>query len=303
MPTDVASKWTHENEDIILGPYTYLEAHPGKDIRRLCVDAFNFWLNVPGESLEIIVRAIAMLHTASLLVDDVEDSATLRRGFPVAHSIYGVAQTINSSNYVYFLALQEISKLNNPAVYKIYTDEMLNLHRGQGLDLYWRDALVCPTEADYIGMVENKTGGLFRLAVKLMQAESECTTNFVPLANLIGILYQIRDDYMNLQSDQYSKNKGFCEDLTEGKFSFPIIHSIRQDKSNQQILNILKQHSTDDSLKDYAVTYMRDVTRSFDYTTQVIVEYEDRIRKELKRLDVEPNPMIEKILKSLHSSS
>ncbi|KAK9244112.1 isoprenoid synthase domain-containing protein [Lipomyces tetrasporus] len=303
MSTDVTTKWTHENEAIVLGPYTYLEAHPGKDIRRLCVDAFNFWLNVPGESLEIIVRAIAMLHTASLLVDDVEDSATLRRGFPVAHSIYGVAQTINSSNYVYFLALQEISKLNNPAVYNIYTDELLNLHRGQGLDLYWRDALICPTEDDYIGMVENKTGGLFRLAVKLMQAESECTTNFVPLANLIGILYQIRDDYMNLQSDQYSKNKGFCEDLTEGKFSFPIIHSIRHDKSNQQILNILKQHSTDDSLKDYAVTYMRDVTKSFDYTTRVIVEYEDRIRKELKRLDVEPNPMIEKILKSLHSSS
>ncbi|KAK9312886.1 isoprenoid synthase domain-containing protein [Lipomyces starkeyi] len=303
MSTDVTSKWTPENEAIVRGPYTYLESHPGKDIRSLCVDAFNYWLHVPGRSLEIIVRAIAMLHTASLLVDDVEDSATLRRGFPVAHSLYGVAQTINSSNYVYFLALQELSKLNNPVVYKIYTDEMLNLHRGQGLDLYWRDALICPTEGDYIAMVENKTGGLFRLAVKLMQAESECKTDFVPLANFIGILYQIRDDYLNLQSDRYSKNKGFCEDLTEGKFSFPIIHSIRHDRSNQQILNILKQHSTDDSLKEYAVAYMRNVTKSFDYTAQAIAEYEGRFRKELKSLNVQPNPLIEKILESLHSSS
>ena len=41
------------------------------------------------------------------------------------------------------------------------------------MDLFWRDTLTCPTEDDYLEMVGNKTGGLFRLAVKLMQAESE----------------------------------------------------------------------------------------------------------------------------------
>jgi geranylgeranyl diphosphate synthase type 3 len=92
---------------------------------------------------------------------------------PVAHSIFGTAQTINSANYVYFLALQELQKLNNPAAIDIYTEELLNLHRGQGLDLFWRDTLTCPTEEEYLEMVDNKTGGLFRLAVKLMQAESD----------------------------------------------------------------------------------------------------------------------------------
>ncbi|KAK9479988.1 isoprenoid synthase domain-containing protein [Lipomyces japonicus] len=296
MPSE---DWSPRNEAIVLGPYSYLASHPGKDIRKICIDAFNFWLNVSEDSLQIIGRAIAMLHTASLLVDDVEDSATLRRGFPVAHNVYGVAQTINASNYVYFQALRELLKLNNPVVYKIYTDELINLHRGQGLDLYWRDSLVCPSEDEYISMVNNKTGGLFRLAVKLMQAESNNKVEFVHLANLIGILYQIRDDYLNLQSDQYSKNKGFCEDLTEGKFSFPIIHSITHDKSNQQILNILKQHSTDDSLKQYAVSYMRDITHSFDYTLKQMALYEQKIREEIARLNLAENPLIEKILKGL----
>lgn len=91
---------------------------------------------------------------------------------PVAHSIYGTAQTINSANYVYFLALRELSRLRNPKTIEIYTEELLNLHRGQGMDLFWRDTLTCPSEADYLEMVDNKTGGLFRLAVKLMQAES-----------------------------------------------------------------------------------------------------------------------------------
>jgi geranylgeranyl diphosphate synthase, type III len=105
-------------------------------------------------------------------VDDVEDSSVLRRGIPVANSIFGVAQTINSANYVYFKALQDVTKMGNPKLIEIFTDELLNLHRGQGMELYWRDSLTCPTEDDYLEMVGNKTGGLFRLAIKLMQAES-----------------------------------------------------------------------------------------------------------------------------------
>lgn len=155
-----------------MGPYEYLLNSPGKDIRKQLIEAFNAWLDVPPESLAIITNVVGMLHTSSLLIDDVEDSSMLRRGLPVAHSIFGTAQTINSANYVYFAALQELFKLENPEVIKIYSEELCNLHRGQGMDLFWRDTLTCPSEDDYLEMVGNKTGGLFRLAVKLMQAES-----------------------------------------------------------------------------------------------------------------------------------
>jgi len=99
--------------------------------------------------------------------------------------------------------------------------------------------LHCPTEEEYIEMVDNKTGGLFRIAIKLMlaAATSGHNENYIPLVNLVGIIFQIRDDYQNLQSDKYSANKGFCEDLTEGKFSFPIVHSIRSDTSNMRLIS------------------------------------------------------------------
>lgn len=167
------STWTGEKEKILVGPFEYLFAQPGKDMRKQLIAAFNEWLEVPPESVEIITKVVGMLHTASLLVDDIEDSSLLRRGLPVAHSIFGTAQTINSANYVYFLALQELQKLKNLKAITIYTEELLNLHRGQGMDLFWRDTLTCPSEDDYLEMVGNKTGGLFRLAVKLMQAESK----------------------------------------------------------------------------------------------------------------------------------
>ncbi|CAL3972860.1 unnamed protein product [Diplocarpon coronariae] len=278
--------WSEDKEKVLMGPYEYLFAHPGKDIRAQLIAAFNEWLDVPPESLEVITKVVGMLHTASLLVDDVEDSSLLRRGLPVAHSIFGTAQTINSANYVYFVALQELQKLKNPTAISIYTEELLNLHRGQGMDLFWRDTLSCPSEDDYLEMVGNKTGGLFRLAVKLMQAESKTSKDCVPLVNLIGIIFQIRDDYQNLSSPEYLQNKGLCEDLTEGKFSFPIIHSIRAKPENMVLLNILKQKTDDEQVKRYAVSYMEG-TGSFEYCRKVLGTLTERARVLVRDLEGE----------------
>ncbi|RIA98732.1 geranylgeranyl pyrophosphate synthase [Glomus cerebriforme] len=278
---------------ILLEPYNYLLDHPGKEIRSKLIDAFDHWLNVPKDKLAIITKVVEMLHTASLLIDDVEDDSKLRRGVPVAHSIYGIPTTINCANYVYFLGLNELTKLNDLNMFNIYTEELLNLHRGQGMELYWRDTLTCPSEDEFIEMVSNKTGGLLRLGVKLMQAASESTVDYVPLVNLIGIHFQIRDDYMNLQSDKYADNKGFCEDLTEGKFSFPIIHSIHIDPNNRQLINILKQHTTSIELKQFAIKIMKE-TGSFNYTKHYLSQTEKKARDEVQRLG--GNPMLEQIM-------
>ncbi|KAI4176990.1 MAG: hypothetical protein LQ346_007735 [Caloplaca aetnensis] len=277
--------WSSQKEQILLGPFDYMMNHPGKDVRKHLISAFNAWLQVPPQSLEIITRVIGMLHTASLLIDDVEDSSLLRRGIPVAHSIFGTAQTINSANYVYFQALNELLKLNNPEVVRIYAEELCNLHRGQGMDLYWRDTLTCPSEEDYLEMVGNKTGGLFRLAVKIMQAESlNNETDYIPLVSIIGLLFQIRDDYLNLNSEIYTSNKGLCEDLTEGKFSFPIIHAIRKEEGNKQLINILKMKTHDDEVKRYAVGYMRE-RGSFEYCRVRLRELRERAEEMIEVVD------------------
>ncbi|KNZ74318.1 Geranylgeranyl pyrophosphate synthase [Termitomyces sp. J132] len=239
-----------------------------------------------------------MLHSASLLVDDIEDNSQLRRGQPVAHKIYGVPQTINTANYVFFLAYQELFRLRDQDSFEsgrdqkldvIVNEELLSLHRGQGLEIFWRDSLQCPTEDEYLSMVNNKTGGLLRIGIKLMMA---CSTNnvdvggrdYVPLVNLIGIYFQIRDDLMNLLGTEYTKNKGFAEDLTEGKFSFPVVHSINADETNRQVLNVLQKRPTSPTLKNHTIEYMRTHTKSFEYTFAVLETLEAQMRKEIQRL-------------------
>lgn len=128
---------------------------------------------------------------------------------------------------------------------------------------------------------------------------------------------------MNLQSTEYSENKGYCEDLTEGKFSFPVVHAVRTDPSNRQILSewscrgaartakrgpsddpfacpsidILQKRTDSNELKRHAVSIMRDRTHSFDYTLKVLRQLEKQVRDEVARLG--GNPLLEAIVEQL----
>eukprot|EP01116_Phalansterium_solitarium_P015444 TRINITY_DN3412_c0_g1_i1.p1 TRINITY_DN3412_c0_g1~~TRINITY_DN3412_c0_g1_i1.p1 ORF type:complete len:323 (+),score=103.54 TRINITY_DN3412_c0_g1_i1:93-1061(+) len=280
---EVFSDLSEEDKKVLLDPFKYLTEIPGKGVRALLVKGFQKWLQIDRNHLESVAKIVEMLHNASLLIDDIEDNSKLRRGVPVAHLIYGVPLTINSANYVYFAALRECAALGNPQAVSVFTEELLALHHGQGFDIFWRDHSQCPTEDQYKQMVLEKTGGLFRLAVRLMQAFSTNKTDFVPLVNYLGLYFQIRDDYINLQSEEYMKNKSFAEDLTEGKFSFPIIHSIRSQPHDHRLINIVKQRTTDVELKKYAVSVMEQ-SGSFEYTRKVVTEYKDLCLAEIKRL-------------------
>jgi len=282
-------------DNILLEPYNYLAENPGKNVRTKLMEAFNEWLQVPFEKLKIITDAIEMLHNASLLIDDIQDGSTLRRGNPVAHLVYGTPSTINCSNYVYFLALQKLLELKEPAVIRIYTEELCNLHRGQGMDLFWRDNNVCPTETDYLEMISNKTGGLLRLAVKIMQICGTVKTDLVPFVDKFGLYFQVRDDYVNLQSDQFMKEKGSCEDLSEGKFSFPVIHSVRQGY-NAEIMEVLKLKTQDHEILRAAVESIKKAG-SLEYTLTFVIQLERETRDEIYNLG--GSPRLTKIVDAL----
>jgi geranylgeranyl diphosphate synthase type 3 len=260
----------HSPPSHLLEPYYYINSNPGKDVRGALIDCFQTWFQIQDfNAIRVIKDIIADLHNASLLIDDIEDNSKLRRGQPVAHLIYGVAPVINCANYVYFLALQKCHSLHNNQATQIFIQELLNLHRGQGLDIWWRDHNICPTEEEYKSMVVDKTGGLFRLAVGLLQSFATChpNTDFGPLVNHLGLFFQIRDDLINLADVEYFKSKSFCEDLTEGKFSFPVIHCIRTNTEGRgsRLQSILKQKTEDLDVKRYAQKLMRD-SKSLQYT-------------------------------------
>lgn len=100
---------------------------------------------------------------------------------------------------------------------------MINLHVGQGSEIYFRDNLLRPTIDEYYRICAQKTGGLFRLSVRILLKcstnkliDKDCEELIKKLAEQFGKFYQVRDDYLNLFH-------GDGSDLKEGKFTLPTL--------------------------------------------------------------------------------
>ncbi|XP_011706487.1 PREDICTED: geranylgeranyl pyrophosphate synthase-like, partial [Wasmannia auropunctata] len=196
-----------------------------------------------------ICRIIKLSFFHSL--DDIQDNSIMREGYPVTHSIYGLGNTINAANYVQFVAFEKLANLH-PAATKIFIEEMLECYRTQGMEIYLTNNFICPTEKDYKIMATRKSSWTVKLAVRLMKLFSTYEGDISSLISAFGMYYQIRNDYCNF----FHKNdngKSYCDDLTEGKFSLPIIHAINSNPDDTQIINILKQHTTDIEMKRHCV--------------------------------------------------
>jgi geranylgeranyl pyrophosphate synthase len=120
----------------------------------------------------------------------------------------------------------------NPAAMDVLLKGMRELFVGQSWKLKWKFHVSCPSVQEYMAMIDGKTDAMFILLVRLMHSFSQHSVSLPELdrlATLLGRFYQVRDDYLNLQSDDYSEQKGFCEDLDEGKFSYPIVSCFNSD--------------------------------------------------------------------------
>ena len=149
-------------------------------------------------------------------------------------------------------------------------------------------------------MVDQKTGGLFRMLTRLMLAESPVRSKVSEddlnlMSCLIGRFFQIRDDYQNLASADYAKQKGFAEDLDEGKYSFTMIHCIQTVESSpkftreaMQLRAFLMKRRFDGKLthevKQEVLNFMKK-TKSLEYTLSVLRELHGELDREVGRLE------------------
>ncbi len=196
-----------------------------------------------------ITSLVEFVHTASLIHDDIEDNADLRRGKPAAHISYGLDTALNAGSWLYFEAPVCINQLKAAdslklELYKTYTNELRRLHLGQAMDIFWhRNPEFFPEEKEYLAMVKCKTGTLASLAAKLgciaggLSAQE--ATQFGGIAADIGIGFQIIDDVINLTSGNPGKKRG--DDIVEGKKSLPVlIHAAERPEDRQKIADFMK---------------------------------------------------------------
>jgi geranylgeranyl pyrophosphate synthase len=87
-------------------------------------------------------------------IDDIQNNSILHRGIPVAHSIYGIASTINAASYILLKGLKMVHSLNHPDTMRVCSESLSELHYCRGLEVFWRDNYTCPTLEEYKQMVK-----------------------------------------------------------------------------------------------------------------------------------------------------
>ncbi|CAG9559894.1 unnamed protein product [Danaus chrysippus] len=98
-------------DEEILAPYTHLTRIRGKEFREQLVRSFNYWLKVPEIQFKNAIDIMTMLHNATLLFDDIQDSSLTRRGLPAAHCVYGVPLTLNAGSQMILKCISKASEL------------------------------------------------------------------------------------------------------------------------------------------------------------------------------------------------
>ncbi|XP_021959649.1 geranylgeranyl pyrophosphate synthase [Folsomia candida] len=294
-----------------LAPFTYVLGMQGKNFRRKIAAGFNFWYAVNSADMDWIFRFIDLLHNGSLVIDDIQDHSQLRRGKPAAHILYGVPLSINAANYAYFDALKVVLEKSCLGCVDIFTEELINLHHGQGMELYWRDWEIfapnddpkkyIPTEDEYVEVIAKKTAGQFILIVRIMRLRKNNETydvDLTKLANMVGIYFQIRDDLMNLTSQEYTDTKGFCEDISEGKLSFPVIRALNKvgGEKKDRLIKLLRARSTLKKVK-LEVLEILNSCGAMQYTKDKLTQLRVEIGKEIERFG--ENPLLESVMGKL----
>ncbi len=188
---------------------------------------------------------VEFVHTASLIHDDIEDNADMRRGKPSAHITYGIDSALNAGSWLYFQATQcmlnkSIYWGDNKDSLKLCLFEQLNielrrLHLGQAMDIAWhKNNTSLASIEEYLTMTSLKTGTLASLSAiigLLAGGESVETAKKVSIwVSNIGVGFQILDDVINLTTGNVGKKRG--DDIVEGKKSLPVLYHLQNNKDD-----------------------------------------------------------------------
>ena len=227
----------------------------------------------PNELLEFAIIS-EVIHNGTIMIDDVEDSSEFRRGKPCTHKVFGLDIAINAGNIMYYLPLLPLIKNRDKLsaeklskIYEIYVREMVNVGFGQATDIAWHKGLADAdkvTEPQYLQMCAYKTGTLARMAAKiaavLCDASEDTVERLGRFAEAIGVAFQIQDDILDLSSSEFAEKKGGRgQDITEGKRSLVVIHTLEKakERDKKRLIAILNMHTTSQKLRNEAIQIMK----------------------------------------------
>ena len=244
-----------ESIDSDIGLATQVSGHivnsGGKRIRpAICIlVAKNLGYSQPD--LIRLASSIELLHTATLIHDDVVDESLVRRGKESIQAKWDDAHGVLVGDFVYSKAFQLMASFNNPKIIRELANATNKISEGEVLQLSLKTQSNL-SEEDYFNIINRKTAELFKVSAITAGILSECTkpeldslNNF---ATSLGLAFQIQDDILDYYGQESLTGKKVGKDFEEGKFTLPIILSLKtmSKTSKTRLLSLFETRKIED---------------------------------------------------------
>lgn len=191
-----------------------------------------------GQITEATYHAAAtveLLHTATLIHDDVVDEAKMRRGQPSVNALFDNLRSVLSGDYFLSTSLRESVKTGNLEIIDIIAQLGQNLAEGE-LNQYALANEMIIDEAEYLNVIDKKTASLLYACTKIgamtANANAQTVEKFGQLGRTLGLCFQIRDDIFDYYNTDVGKPTG--NDIREGKITLPLIYALRETASEKK---------------------------------------------------------------------
>ena len=286
------------NVDLISQMSQYIINSGGKRIRPLllliCAKATEY----DGDYHYSMAVVIELIHTATLLHDDVVDQSETRRGQETANELWGNAPSVLVGDFLYSRAFEIMVEPNSMEIMRILSKATNQISEGEVLQLLnIKNANI--TQAEYFKVIERKTACLFKAACQIAGILSSADQKVINAMGSFGIhlgnAFQIIDDTLDYESDSNIIGKEIGDDLSEGKVTLPMIYALEKTKKAEN--KILKDaiKNADASHIDQIVEILLNVD-AFQYSRDIAKIESNRA---LESIDYLPDSKYKTALKLL----
>lgn len=209
----------------------HLFSAPGKLLRPTLVFLSARFGTRPDANVVLnLAQSLELVHTASLVHDDIVDRADLRRNVPTVNARWGDDAALIVGDYLFAKAYALAAVLPKPEVIAIVAQTVFALCDGELNEVTMEPAL--PTEDEYLERIELKTASLYAAccqgAALLTEADPEHVAALGSFGTNLGLAFQITDDVLDLVGDESDFGKTVGRDLAEGMPTLPMIYAAQE---------------------------------------------------------------------------
>ena len=286
------------NVDLISQMSHYIISSGGKRIRPLLLLLCARATDYDGDYHYSMAVVIELIHTATLLHDDVVDQSTTRRGQETANELWGNAPSVLVGDFLYSRAFEIMVEPNSMEIMQILLKATNQISEGEVLQLLnIKNANV--TQKEYYRVIERKTACLFKAACQIAGILSNSNQKVIEAMGKFGMhlgnAFQIIDDTLDYESDSNIIGKEVGDDLSEGKVTLPMIYALEKTtKSDNKILTDAIQNADASNINQVVEILMN--VDAFQYSRDIANKESNMA---LESIDILPSSKYKSALKLL----